>query len=95
MQRAGFELGTSRLPDWRPSRHGHGESTICMEIIDEVIQLLLHSKVAKAKSYFIGGYHDEWIELTYYIETLVTTVIIAIGVITNLEFYCEIINNGP
>ena len=36
-----------------------------------MIQHLLHSKVAKAESYLIGGYHNEWLELTYYIETLV------------------------
>ena len=40
-------------------------------IFDEIIQLLLRSKVAKAESCLIGGYHDERIELTYYIETLV------------------------
>ena len=40
-------------------------------IFDKVIQLLLHSKVAKAELYLIGGYHNELIELTYYIETLV------------------------
>ena len=39
-------------------------------IFDEIIQLLLRSKVAKAESCLIGGYHDERIELTYYIETL-------------------------
>ena len=39
-------------------------------IFDKLIQLLLHSKVAKAELYLIGGYHNEWIELTYYIETL-------------------------
>ena len=39
-------------------------------IFDDIIQLLLHSKVAKAESYLIGGYHNEWLELTYYIETL-------------------------
>ena len=34
------------------------------------MQHLLHLKVAKAESYLIGGYHNEWLELTYYIETL-------------------------
>ena len=27
-------------------------------------------KIAKAELYFIGGYDNEWLELTYYIETL-------------------------
>ena len=36
----------------------------------KLTQLLLHSKVAKAEKYLIGGYHTEWLELTYYIETL-------------------------
>ena len=34
------------------------------------MQLLLESKVVKAELYLIGGYHNEWLELTYYIETL-------------------------
>ena len=34
------------------------------------MKLLLHSKVAKAELYLIGGNHNEWLELTYYIETL-------------------------
>ena len=36
---------------------------------------LLHSKVAKAELYLIGGYHNEWLELTYYIETLTGSTI--------------------
>ena len=28
-------------------------------IFDEMIQLILHSKVAKAESYLIGGYHND------------------------------------
>ena len=30
-----------------------------MAIFNEIIQHLLHSKVAKAESYLIGGYHNE------------------------------------
>ena len=52
-------------------KHGHGGITFSMAIFNEGIQLLLHSKVAKAESYLIGGYHNEWLELTYYIETLI------------------------
>ena len=70
MQRAEFELGISCLPDWGPGRHGHRGFTFCNAIFDKVIQLLLHSKVTKAESYLIGGYHNKWLELTYYIETL-------------------------
>ena len=67
----GFELGISWLPDWRPGRHGHRELTFCFAIFDKQIQLLSHSKVAKAELYLICGYYNEWIELTYYIGTLV------------------------
>ena len=70
MQRVGFELGIYWLADWRPRRHSHGGFTSTMAIFYDIIQHLLHSKVAKAESYLIGGYHNEWLELTYYIETL-------------------------
>ena len=36
-----------------------GEFTFYIAIFDELIQLLLHSKVAKAESYLLGGYHNE------------------------------------
>ena len=36
-----------------------------------MIQHLLHSKVSKAESYLIGDYHNERLELTYHIETLI------------------------
>ena len=36
-----------------------GDSHSTYAIFDEVIQLLLHSKVAKAELYLIGGYHNE------------------------------------
>ena len=39
-------------------------------IFDKLIQFLSNSKVAKAELYLIGDYHNEWLELTYYIETL-------------------------
>ena len=71
MQRVGYELGTFWLTDQRPRGHGHGEFFHPLAIFDKVIQLLLHSKAAKAEPYLIGGYHIEWLELTYYIETLV------------------------
>ena len=35
------------------------------------MQLLLYSKVAKVEFYLISGYHNEWLELTFCIETLV------------------------
>ena len=70
MQRVGFKPGISCLPDWRPWRHSHRGFTFLVAIFDKLIQLLLHSKVAKAELYLIGGYHNEWLELTYYIETL-------------------------
>ena len=34
------------------------------------MQLLLHWNIAKAESYLLSGYHNEWLELTYHIETL-------------------------
>ena len=49
-----------------------------MAIFNEMIQHLLHSKVAKAESYLIGGYHNEWLELTYYIETLVSSILLGV-----------------
>ena len=70
MQRVGFELGISWLQDWHPRKHGHGGFTLNSAKFDKLIQLLLHSKVTKAELYLIGGYHNEWIELTYHIETL-------------------------
>ena len=74
MQRVGFEPGTSWTPDWRLRKHDHGRFILQNAIFDEIIQLLLRSKVAKAESCLIGGYHDERIELTYYIETLVKDI---------------------
>ena len=70
MQSVGFELWNSWLPDWCLRRHGHEGHTLLVAIFNELLKLLLHSKVAKAEASFIGGYHNEWIELTYYIETL-------------------------
>ena len=69
-----FELDISWLPDWCPRRHGHRRYTFTGSIFDKIIQLLLHSKVAKAELYLIGGYHNEWLDLTYHIETLHTTL---------------------
>ena len=57
-------LGISCLPDWCPKRHGYGEFTIWIAVFDQIIKLLLHSKVTKVESYLIGGYHNEWVELT-------------------------------
>ena len=76
MQKIGFEPRIFSLADWHPKRLGHGESTGINAIFNEIIQHLLHSKVAKAESYLIGGYHNEWLELTYYIETLDWALII-------------------
>ena len=70
MQRVGFEPAICILTDCRPRQHSHGGFTSSNAIFNEIIQHLLHSKVAKAESYLIGGYHNEWLELTYYIETL-------------------------
>ena len=72
MKKEGRELDSCEQ-DWRPRRHGHVEFTAFNAIFDKMIQLLLHSKVAKAESYLIGGYHSEWLELTYYTETLLWT----------------------
>ena len=55
-----------------------GDSYNDHAIFDEIIQLLLRSKVAKAESCLIGGYHDERIELTYYIETLLLIIIVSV-----------------
>ena len=71
MPRVGFEPGISWSPDWRPRKHGYREFTFLHGIFDKIIQFLLNSKVAKAELYLIGGYHNEWLELTYYIETLI------------------------
>ena len=49
MQRGGIEPGISWLIDWCPRKHGHGEFAFQNAIFDKLIQLLLHSKVAKAE----------------------------------------------
>ena len=74
MQIAEFEPAILGLPDWRPRRHGCLGCTVLSAIFDKLKQLLLHSKVAKAELYLIGGYHNEWLELTYYKEALVFSI---------------------
>ncbi len=69
-QKVVFEPGISWLPDWRPRKHGYREFISSEAIFNRVMQFLSNSKVDKAKSYLIGGYHNEWLELTYYRETL-------------------------
>jgi len=59
MQRVGFEPGISFVPDCHLRTHGHGGFTFWFALFDEKIQLLLHSKLAKAESYFLGGNHNE------------------------------------
>ena len=75
MQRVGFEPGIFWLPDWRSRKHGHCGFTFKNAIFNKLIQLLFLSKVAKADLYLINGYYNEWLELTYYIETLVMTIV--------------------
>ena len=70
MQRVESEVGTYGSTDWQLRRHGHWELIFHFAIFDKQIQLLSQSKAAKAELYLIGGYHNEWIELTYYIGTL-------------------------
>ena len=70
MQREGLELGNSWLTDWRPGKHGQWGFTFHKAIFDKVIQLLLHSKVAKAELCLIGGYHNELLELNLRIDHL-------------------------
>ena len=48
--------------NWRPWRHSHKRFTFSMVIFDKLIQLLLHSKVAKAELYLIGGNHNKWLD---------------------------------
>ena len=74
MQRVGLQPGISWISSRSPSKHGHGGFTFLIAKFDKAIQLLLHSKVAKAELYLIGGYHNEWLELTYYIETLIPII---------------------
>jgi len=64
------------LLNWRPRRHGCCGFTLIMAIFYKLIQLLLHSKVTKAELYLIDGYHNEWLELTCYIETLGVSLIL-------------------
>ena len=75
MQRASFELGSIDYQTDAPESMTIGDVYFQWVIFCNVIQLLLLSKVAKAESCLIGGYHDERIELTYYIETLCTTML--------------------
>ena len=57
-------------PDHHSRKHGYRGFIFMHAIFDKTIQLLLNSKVAKTELYLIGGYDNEWLELTYYIETL-------------------------
>ena len=57
-------------PDWGPKEHGYRGFIFMNTIFDKVIQFLPNSKVAKAELYLKGDYHNEWLELTYYIKTL-------------------------
>ena len=72
MHRAEFEPGIYVLAAWLPRRHSYGGFTFSDAIFNEIIQHLLYSKVAKAESCLIGGYHNEWLELTYHIENLIS-----------------------
>ena len=72
MQKVGFKLAISWLPVSRPRKHGHSRFELIIAKFDKLIQLLSFSKVAKTELYSIGGYHNEWLELTYHIETLTT-----------------------
>ena len=42
-------------------------------IFDRLLELLPHSKFAKADLCSINGYHNKWQEPTYYIEALCST----------------------
>ena len=42
-----------------PEGMAKGGFTISQLIIDEMIQILIHSKVAKVESYLIDGYYNE------------------------------------
>ena len=72
--KVGFVPGISWSPDWRPKKHGYRGLIIGNAIFDKLIQFLSNSKVAKAELFLIGGYHNKWLELTYYIETLTLRV---------------------
>ena len=86
MQKVGIEPGISWLSDCCPRRLGHKGFPYGYAIFDEIIQLLLHSKVAESESYLLGGYHNEWLELTYYIETLVLS---KVRQITSLKYVAK------
>ena len=70
-QKVEFEPGISCSPDWHPRKHGYRGFTFLNVISNTIIQFLSNSKVAKTELYLIGGYHNEWLELTYCIETLI------------------------
>ena len=68
--RGSFELGIFWL------QTNALESTAIRDLLfertfDKILQISSNLKFAKAELYLIGGYQDEWFELTYYIETLV------------------------
>ena len=57
--------------DWRPRMFGYRGFTFSNAIFDKAILFSLNWKVAKAELYLKGYYHNEWLELTYFIETLI------------------------
>ena len=59
------------IQNWRPTEHSHSGFTVIKAIFDKLRRTLLYSKVAKAELHLMDGHHNEWLELTYYIETLV------------------------
>ena len=59
MQRVGFEPWIHGLAGRCLKKRGRGGFTFKSAIFIKIIQHLLHSKVAKAESYLIGGYHNE------------------------------------
>ena len=59
MQRVEFELVTCTLATLAPEGTAMENSYYTVIIFNEIIQHLLHSKVAKAELYLIVGYHNE------------------------------------
>ena len=70
---AGGKVWTKHSPITNrcPRKHGHQGLPVQWGIFNEIPQLSSSVKFAKAELYLIGGYQDEWFELTYRLAQII------------------------